>query len=378
MKGKYGRKKKNILLSISCVTLIILVFIVSQKITHTKKSVKDDQIVAESVGVLDSEGKEVEDAIAVPVSEEKGLITTYTVQQGDTLSGIAKQFDVSVNTIRWANDLTSKSKIRVGDTLTILPVSGISYTVKKGDTISGIAKRFSANRQEIIDSNNLENEHAIKSGMVLILPDVEPVLAKKKITKTEKERSEKKTVSQKEKKPSKSASETSKQVSQEKTPSQNVEESSVSVPEKKSPDTISEKKTDDDKKDTQEKEALVFIPPLPGSRLSQKLHGANAVDFSSPIGGSVVAAAAGKIIVAKGSGAYNGGYGNYIVISHNNKTQTLYAHLSDVLVTVGQSVSQGEEIAKSGNTGRSTGPHLHFEVRGAKNPFARDAVTTRY
>jgi murein DD-endopeptidase MepM/ murein hydrolase activator NlpD len=68
---------------------------------------------------------------------------------------------------------------------------------------------------------------------------------------------------------------------------------------------------------------------------------------------------------------YNGGYGQYVVISHDNGTQTLYAHMSSVSVSVGQRVFQGQVIGTLGNSGRSTGPHVHFEVRGAKNPFAK-------
>ena len=69
------------------------------------------------------------------------------------------------------------------------------------------------------------------------------------------------------------------------------------------------------------------------------------------------------------SGGWNGGYGTYVVIKHQNGTQTLYAHNSENYVSVGQYVSQGETIAAVGSTGRSTGAHLHFEVRGTTNPF---------
>jgi murein DD-endopeptidase MepM/ murein hydrolase activator NlpD len=74
------------------------------------------------------------------------------------------------------------------------------------------------------------------------------------------------------------------------------------------------------------------------------------------------------VIVSKSSG-WNGGYGQYVVIRHNNGSQTLYAHLSQNYVGVGAYVAQGEAVGAMGNTGRSTGTHLHFEVRGARNPF---------
>ena len=82
----------------------------------------------------------------------------------------------------------------------------------------------------------------------------------------------------------------------------------------------------------------------------------------------ILASAAGTIIVARDAG-WNGGYGKYLVVSHPNGTQTLYAHLNAVLAKYGQQVAQGSQIGKIGSTGNSTGCHLHFEVRGARNPF---------
>jgi Membrane proteins related to metalloendopeptidases len=101
---------------------------------------------------------------------------------------------------------------------------------------------------------------------------------------------------------------------------------------------------------------------------TQGLHGNNGVELGCPIGTPVIASAGGKIVSAKSSG-YNGGYGKVIIIAHENNTQTLYAHLSRVDVNVGDIVQQGDIIGLTGNTGKSTGPHLHFEIRGAKNPF---------
>jgi murein DD-endopeptidase MepM/ murein hydrolase activator NlpD len=101
---------------------------------------------------------------------------------------------------------------------------------------------------------------------------------------------------------------------------------------------------------------------------TQGIHGHNGVDFGGPTGTSIKAAAGGTVTVAR-NGGYNGGYGSYVVISHPNGTQTLYAHMSSVGVSVGQNVGQGDYIGAIGNTGKSTGPHLHFEVRGARNPF---------
>jgi murein DD-endopeptidase MepM/ murein hydrolase activator NlpD len=108
--------------------------------------------------------------------------------------------------------------------------------------------------------------------------------------------------------------------------------------------------------------------PVSGGRESQGLHGYNAVDLAAPVGTPIYAAAEGTVIVSI-MGGWNGGYGNYVVISHPNGTQTLYAHAKETLVIPGQHVEQGQLIAKIGMTGKTTGPHVHFEIRGARNPF---------
>ena len=102
---------------------------------------------------------------------------------------------------------------------------------------------------------------------------------------------------------------------------------------------------------------------------SQGIHGYNGVDLGAPIGTSVMAAADGTVVTAK-SGGYNGGYGNYVVVQHGNGSQTLYAHMSKVATYAGASVVQGQVIGSVGSTGKSTGAHLHFEIRnGIRNPF---------
>lgn len=104
-------------------------------------------------------------------------------------------------------------------------------------------------------------------------------------------------------------------------------------------------------------------------RRSQGPHGpgGRGIDMAAPTGTPIVAAASGTVLLSKGG--YSGGYGEMIVIQHANGTKTLYAHMSKRATTTGAKVSQGETIGYVGSTGRSTGPHLHFEVQGAKNPF---------
>jgi murein DD-endopeptidase MepM/ murein hydrolase activator NlpD len=92
------------------------------------------------------------------------------------------------------------------------------------------------------------------------------------------------------------------------------------------------------------------------------------VDLVSSCGSPVLASAEGAVLIVRSSG-WNGGYGRYLALNHPNGTQTLYAHLLGILASPGQYVSQGAQIATVGSTGNSTGCHLHFEIRGARNPF---------
>lgn len=313
-------------------------------------SVKDVSIVAPDVPQEEASGS-VEEFVP---QDDKPVITNYVVKKGDTLSSIASQFSISTNTILWANDLTKKSLIHEGQKLTILPVSGVVYTVGKGDTLSGIAKRFDANFDEIISFNDLEDNKTIKPGMKLVIPNAEfPLEAPIKATKIveKKETEVKKAVS-------------APVEAKKETPTLVV--GSVST-------KIETTATDSDtgQKTIIEKEPVskgYFSFPIPGAILTQGAHGYNGVDLGAPVGTPVLAAAGGKVIVAKGEN-YNGGYGHYVVIEHDNGTQTLYGHLSTVIVSEGDEVAQGDKIALSGNTGRSTGPHLHFEVRGGVNPW---------
>lgn len=114
-----------------------------------------------------------------------------------------------------------------------------------------------------------------------------------------------------------------------------------------------------------------FSSPLPGAVKSQSLHGYNGIDLAPSchcVGEKVVAAASGTVIVSKDAG-WNSGYGKYVMVDHGKGITTLYAHLDTVSVSVGEAVKRGGSIGTVGTTGLSTGPHLHFEIRGAKNTF---------
>ncbi|MFI7187885.1 M23 family metallopeptidase [Streptomyces anthocyanicus] len=138
----------------------------------------------------------------------------------------------------------------------------------------------------------------------------------------------------------------------------------------------SAKKSTTAKKTATKKKAASWVDPVKKYELSASFaqnggmwaHKHSGQDFAVPIGTNVVAAHGGTVVKAGGNGAGDGpAYGNAIVIKHGNGTYSQYAHLSRINVKIGQIVKTGQSIAKSGNTGNSSGPHLHFEIRTTPN-----------
>jgi len=248
---------------------------------------------------------------AVYATEEtRDEIIEYIVEPGDTISLIAEKFNISFNTILTTNELNKKSIIRPGQKLIILPISGIVHHVKKGDTIGGITKRYKGEVGEIISFNNLSDEGDIFIGDILVIPNgVMPPPSK--VTTT------------------------------------------APVPLGSS----------------------YFILPHAAGKITQGLHWYNAIDFGGKCGDMVYAAAGGQ--VQRVRYGWNGGAGNYITILHPNGVVTMYGHIGSSFVSPGENVSQGDIIAVVGGqpgtpgAGISTGCHVHFGVRGARNPFAR-------
>lgn len=273
-------------------------------------------------------------------------ISVYTVREGDTLSGIAQMFGVTTGTIVGANSLQGKP-IHPGQELVILPIAGSQYTVKSGDTIESIAKAKNSDADDIRQYNDLASNADLIAGATIVIPNAEsstPVA-------------------------SASAAHPAPATAKTATVAKTTKPSTKKIVSTRTP-AIGHVSSDEPYLGGSGP-ALpgYFNWPLAGGVITQGLHGWNAVDIGAPRGTSIYAAAAGTVIVAK-SGGYNGGYGSYVVVSHDNGTQTLYAHMSAVIATVGAHVSQGEQIGQVGTTGNSTGNHLHFEVRGAANPFA--------
>ncbi len=277
-----------------------------------KAALGGGDIIVDS-GSLVSGGPFGDDDIA---AAQNGEISVYVVREGDALSQIAEMFDVTTNTVLWANNLDSAKDIHPGDSLVILPIVGVRHVVKSGDTISSIAKKYESDADEILSYNQLASASEVTVGSTLIIPggSLHEVVETKTTTKS--------------------------------TASSGTVKVAASAA-----------------------TGGGMVNPLPGSVKTQGIHGYNAVDLSGvPVGSTVRAAMSGEVIVAR-FGGWNGGYGNYVVIRHPNGVQTLYAHLSTVEVAVGDSVDRGERIGGVGSTGKSTGTHLHFEVRGSSNPF---------
>jgi len=229
----------------------------------------------------------------------------YVVQEGDTVQSLADTFEISVDTILWAHDLSSLAKVQVNDELVILPVSGALHLVRPGDTLSEIALWYKADINEILDFNDLESAQGIFVGDMTIIPGGKKPQA---------------------------------------LPNGRLTRLANSY----------------------------FIRPVASSyKNTQGVHPFNAIDLSNRSCGGPVYATAGGTAQLVG---YNSGYGNYVRILHPNGVVTLYAHLSGSTISTGAKVSQGQTIGYIGHTGRTipagpAGCHLHFEVRGATNPF---------
>ena len=240
-------------------------------------------------------------------------ISVYVVRKGDSIVKIAEMFEVSVNTIRWTNDLKIGEKLNEGDVLMILPVSGVQITVAKGQTLKSIAQKYKVDATDIASFNGISEDAQLAIGDELIIPDGE--------------------ISE---------------VAPKTTPTKTNTGSYAKTPTIYAPG--------------------YFINPVPGFRYrSQGAHAhGTAIDLAASTGTPILASASGRVSFARTG--YNGGFGSLVIIEHPNGTQTYYAHQSKILVHIGDQVSQGQIIGLVGNTGHSTGPHLHFEVRGAKNP----------
>jgi len=255
-----------------------------------------------------------------PAPEEtRNAIVEYEVTGDETLAGLAEKFNVNVETIAWANDLSKNASLKTGQKLIIPPVSGVIHYAAAGDTLAQIAKKYQAQPEEIVAFNELAGENDVFIGDVLMVPGGKII-----------------------------------------PPAPKALTSSKTAP---APATTAS--------GLAAMPADYFLCPVGSAcKRTQGLHFRNAVDLTGGYcGAPIYAAASGTVIKAK-IGGWNGGAGNNITISHMGGTVTThYYHLQSVAVASGQEVKKGDVIGTMGKTGQATGCHLHFEVGGAKNPF---------
>lgn len=263
--------------------------------------------------------------------QERGNIefTTYTVKGGDTLFRIADYHKVSVDTVLWANQFIEDEIIRPGDVLKIPPYDGVVAKAQKGDTVYTLAKKYKIDAQNIADKNYLEYPYELDVGKEYILPGATPLVKPKPKTST-----------------------IYSGVFNQR-PTYTSGASSVSARSK----------------------FLNWPVSGGGAYVSQCYSGwnggiHNGVDIASASNPKIVAAAPGKVVFAgcqsgscppRGRGYWGGvGLAWTVVIAHGNGFSTLYAHLDDIYVGSGSTVSAGQAIGKMGRTGYATGTHLHF------------------
>lgn len=237
-------------------------------------------------------------------------IETYEVKGGDTLSSIAKQKGVDADSIAYLNNFSVNKILKPGDEIKIPPVSGVVVTVKSGDTISSLAKRYGLPAaQPIVDwpYNIFANDEtfALTAGQQLVIPGGKPP---------------------------------------------------AEVP--VAPRYVNT--------------APLFAGgtgqfawPVGGVMTQYFAWYHTGVDIANNFGTAIVAADSGRVVLAQ---YLNYGYGWHVVINHGNGYQTLYGHLSKILVAEGDNITRGQTVGLLGSTGRSTGPHLHFEIRTGNAP----------
>lgn len=242
-------------------------------------------------------------------------IVSYTIRAGDTVESIAAQFGLDPTTIMWANPPIEDAPdlLRIGQEVIILPIDGALHKVEEGDTLASIAETYEVEPDAIASCqyNELENgDGTVEPGMFLIVPGGEKPYVPKVVTAY-----------------------------------------TGPVPEGA-------------------RGTGRFQWPVLGRITQGYWYGHRAIDVGVPTGSAVMATDGGFVSFA---GWTDVGYGYLIVVDHGNGFATYYGHLSNIYVTEGQAVERGQVIGAAGNTGNSTGPHLHFEVRryGAQqNPRA--------
>ena len=304
------------------------------------------------------EGEKEKEKPAPPPPPKRAEQITYKVKKKDTVPAIAKRYGVKQDTILMNNKNALNNKMKVGDTITFPSIDGLYYKLEKNDTLAKIAKKYGISVVDIVDYNNI-NPKKLKAGSTIFLKgvtlqkykDVEGRLIAAQQAKEDKKKNKEKE-KEKPEKPPKGAK--------------------GSAPPPPPP------QDDDDGGKSAAYSGAGFAYPVRYAGVSSPfgnryhpvlkryiLHtGVDLVAKYVPLR----AAKAGVVTFAGNMS----GYGKIIIIRHDNGYETRYAHLSVISTNVGEHVNQGDLIGKTGNSGRTTGAHLHFEIRQngvPKNPM---------
>lgn len=233
---------------------------------------------------------------------------TYEVVSGDTIYDIADTYGVSIQSIIWSNSLEDADSLGIGDKLVIPPVSGVLHTIQSGDTLAGIAGKYKVDAANIIGyaSNKLVEPYTLSVGQKLMVPGGQ------------------------------------------------VQETLRPAPVARSSDRVTSASS------PAKRSSSGFAWPTYGPIFTYFSSWHAGLDISPSYGTPVYAAADGVVLETT---KLSWSYGWYIIMDNGAGYTTMYAHLSRFAVSPGESVSKGELIGYVGSTGRSTGPHLHFEIR---------------
>ena len=306
--------------------------------------------------VEEDKKEEEKEKPASPPPPKRAEQITYKVKKKDTIPAIAKRYGIKQDTILMNNKNALNNKMKVGDTITFPSIDGLYYKLEKNDTLAKIAKKYGISVVDIVDYNNV-NPKRLKAGTTIFLKgvtlqkykDVEGRLIAAQQAKEDKKKNKDK---EKPEKPPKGT--------------------------KGAPPSPPPQDDGDDEGKAASYSGAGFAYPVRYAGVSSPfgnryhpvlrryiLHtGVDLVAKYVPLR----AAKAGVVTFAGNMS----GYGKIIIIRHDNGYETRYAHLSVISTNVGEHVNQGDLIGKTGNSGRTTGAHLHFEIRQngvPKNPM---------
>ena len=300
-----------------------------------KNSEKEDKTKEEKSSVKKKENSKVK-------------MTTYVVKKKDTIYTVSKKTGVKVELIIENNPDINKKKLKVGDKLKIPSKNGMYYTVRKGETLSNIAEKYNVRVKDIVKVNELQSKK-VKTGTKIFIENPDMSFAKK----TEIKKIEKETL---------------------KLSKKSIKFKNAAKMAKAEREEIQEEIAESGGGSFKWPCSWKGVSSPYGSRLHPVLRRYifhEGVDLKGRTGDPVYAAKSGVVTYS----GWMSGYGKLIIIDHGNGYSTRYAHLSSISASKGESVERGSYIGAIGSTGRTTGPHLHFEIR--KNGSTVDPMKYR-